>query len=167
MRSLALLLLVACASARPQGPTAIVRFYAPEEWTSEDRAHIADGLSAWRDLGFETLVEAASDLPRCPDDWFRVGRVDCVLVIDVRREAGLMTRYRARGQADRVTDTVFVDELLAGEELAHVLAHEVGHVILNTPKHTTYGVMDSGGWLRRLTAKDRALACEAIKRGCK
>jgi hypothetical protein len=163
---LALLLLVACASA-PRGPTAIVRFDAPEEWSREDRAHIADGIEAWRDLGFEPLVEQESKLPRCPNLWAASGRVDCVIVIGLRREPDMMTRYQARGMADRVTDTVLVDVTLYGKELAHVIAHETGHILLNTARHVGYGVMDSVGWLRRLSAQDRQLACETVKRGCK
>jgi hypothetical protein len=112
MRALALaLLLVACAAARPVGPTAVVRLVAPQEWSADDRARIADGLSAWRELGLDSRIH--------------------------------------------------------GDELAHVIAHELGHVLLNTGKHTTHGVMVTGGWMWALSAKDRALACEAIGRGCK
>lgn len=166
-RALVIALLAAC-TARSVGPTAIVRFVAPEEWSHDDRIDIADGLEAWRELGFELLLEAESELPRCPNNWAAIARLDCVIVIGLRREAGMMTTYKARGMADRVTDSISVDELISGKELAHVVAHEVGHIILNTAQHVrSYGVMLSGGYMTRLSAQDRALACETIKRGCK
>jgi hypothetical protein len=168
MRALALaLLLVACAAARPVGPTAVVRLVAPQEWSADDRARIADGLSAWRELGFDTLVEAATDLPRCPNNWMFTRRVDCHIAIGLRRELQMDARYGVRALTDRATDSVSLDSRIHGDELAHVIAHELGHVLLNTGKHTTHGVMVTGGWMWALSAKDRALACEAIGRGCK
>jgi hypothetical protein len=154
-----------CA-ARPTGPTAIIRLHSPGEWSHGDLVSVEEGLAAWRSLGFVTSVEKTSQLPPCPNNWAAQGLTDCVLVIGLSSLPGMMVNHKARGWADRVTDTIAIDSIIGGSELVHVIAHEVGHILLNTSKHTTHGVMNSGGWMRNLSAKDRALACETIGRGC-
>jgi Zn-dependent protease with chaperone function len=163
---LALALFAACA-ARPRGPTAIVRMYEPGEWSHDDIRSVAEGLAAWRQLGFITEVEQETALPACPNDWAARGLIHCALVLGLRKEPCLMSEGM-RGASDRVTDTITVDANIHGKELAHVIAHEAGHILLNTSKHVrSYGVMLSGGSMSDLSAQDRALACGAIHRGCK
>jgi hypothetical protein len=160
--------LVGCAS-QPKGPTAILRFYDPAAWSAKDKRDVEAGVIAWQSVGFVGGIELKTNLPRCPNDWYKRSPqvTECVIEIGVIRERGLMVNHQVMGQADRVTDTIHVDSLLFNFDLIHVIAHEVGHILMNTSKHTAKGVMLSGGWEWWLSVEDKALACETIQRGCK
>jgi len=167
MKALILIVLLGCVH-KPQGPTAILRFVDPTVWTAKDRHGVEAGALVWQDVGFKTQLEGTTSLPRCPNNWYQQSPqvTQCMIEIGVIRERGLMLNYQDMGQADRDRDTIRVDSSLINFDLIHVIAHEVGHIILNTPKHTTKGVMLSGGWEWALSVEDKALACETVKRSC-
>lgn len=163
-----LVLLLACTPP-PKGPTAILRFVDPTVWSAKDRHDVLAGGIEWQRLGFKVQLEGTTTLPRCPNLWYKQTPqlTSCAIEIGVVRERGLMLNYQAMGQADRVTDTIRVDSSLINFDLMHVIAHEVGHILMNTGEHTLDGVMVSGGWKWWLSDADKALACKTIQRGCK
>jgi hypothetical protein len=148
---------------------AIARFVAPSAWSADDRAQVARGLGVWRGLGFTTAVEVEPTLPLCPNDWYKrtPQLLACSIVIALRKEPGMIATYSHYAQSDRATDVTTVDDSVHGKKLASVIAHEAGHVLLNTSSHTTYGAMAPGGDFVFLAAHDKRLACLTIGRGCK
>lgn len=66
----------------------------------------------------------------------------------------------ADGVANRGARTIAVRESLTGFRLWVVLAHEVGHVTIDTPEHTGCGIM--AGHDISPCAEDIALACTTL-----
>lgn len=173
MKAVALLLaLVAgCASRAAPGPTAIVRLVAPEQWTTDDVEHIRIGLAGWVTLGFRPSPDADTDLAPCPADWHlhRPPVVDCALVIGIKRETGMHDALGVDGLSDRASRTISVDARWTGWLLSAVVAHETGHILMNTSRHLPAGqrgVMQAAGAEWDVSDADRRLGCETIRRGC-
>ncbi len=167
VRVFLLVLLLACRTA-PQGPYAVVRLYDPSAWTQQDLKDVEAGVVTWQGMGFIPRLENEPKAPLCPNDWYkrRPQVTNCMIRVGIVRQQGLMASDGAMGNADRVTDTIRVDASLKRFDLIHVVAHELGHVLMNTIEHTSKGVMLSGGWEWVLSAQDKALACKTIARGC-
>lgn len=104
-----------------------------------------EGASTWAEIGI--LEDPASNV-----------------VIWFQRDPHLITRTGHGAMVDRSTRVVTIDSSLVGFNLLVASAHEVGHVVLDTPRHTTCGVM--GGYDVVLCDQDLALACEIIGLGC-
>lgn len=119
----------------------------------------AQAASTWSQLGFGVGDEAAA--VECPSRWYAAPRtVDCGLTITILVEPDLVEREGTAALAERERRGVRVDSRLTGLALCIAVAHEVGHIVLDTPLHTAGGVM--GGADCSLGDVDRALACEAI-----
>jgi len=164
----ALAAMCGCAS-RPPGPTAVIRFVNPGHWSPVDVEAVRRGASVWVRLGFRSFVEYVPHLPECPRDWYRRGATECQITIGVVRDQELLTRDGVDGMADRDRHEIIVDGRWSGWNLTALLAHEVGHIILNTGRHLTpgaVGVMAAAGAEWQPTRADEALACETIGRGC-
>jgi len=116
-----------------------------------------DGADAWEALGF-TLVE--EPLVECNRGWYASDprQVDCTITIGVVVDPGLIERLGSDAAANRAFRTVYIDD--DNHAVVRALAHEAGHILLDTPRHTHGGVM--GGASTELRDVDYALACEAI-----
>jgi hypothetical protein len=146
------LAIAACAVERPAAPdVAIVT------WPGQPHLPIYDAaVAVWSPLGFARVD--SSELPECPRDWYVTGDVGCVITIGIKREA-------INSQANRSERYVLIDSRTTNDlDLLVAVAHEVGHVVLDTPEHTHGGVM--GGSSSQLTDADLELACRAIGLGC-
>lgn len=113
-----------------------------------------EGARAWEPLGFDVALEE-SGLPECGLGWYVYGETDCEITIGVVR-----TPVPTRARSYRDQRRVELDPSLNERATRFAMAHEVGHILLDTPKHTVGGIM--GGSTYWLTAVDRALACETI-----
>lgn len=116
------------------------------------------GAGVWSQLGFSV---GSSDLPECARDWYETGETECAITILVTRDPLLRERTGTDALSNRTDRTVAIDSELTNEyNLIVAVAHEVGHIVLDTPKHTQGGVM--GGASARLERVDYELACSTI-----
>ncbi len=118
-----------------------------------------DGASAWIPLGFDVVER--SNLPECERRWYETGDTDCVITIGIRRDPMLRDREGTNALSNRADRSVTIDASLSGYDLIVAVAHEVGHIVLDTPEHTRGGVM--GGSSAQLEAVDYELACRTIR----
>lgn len=121
----------------------------------------------WSGLGFDA-GDAPSGLPECPRDWYLAPpnqRGDCEISIVARIEPVLVEKTGSDGFANRVSRDIFVDDSLWIQHgpiyRAHIMAHEFGHVLLNTSAHTPTGIMSSQA-TTFLSDDDRDVACQEI-----
>lgn len=141
----------ACAADRPS----VVKTFAlasPEGPTTDD-PHADDyaiAASAWCDVGI-CQVGGWND---------HDARAVADQVIYVDRPRDLVSTDGLSAFATRGDDYVAVDASLDGFALCVAIAHEIGHVVLNTPTHVVGGVM--GGADCALNQADRELACASI-----
>lgn len=118
------------------------------------------GARAWQELGFSVSTVDAG-LPHCPALWSMLHDTDCQISIGVYAIGGLVALAGTEAMADRATRIISYDRSVPTDRLSIIGAHEVGHILLNTPRHTRGGVM--GGAASVLRDQDRALACEAAR----
>ena len=140
MKRLAFLLLAACADPQP-----VVTFALDVPDPALD-ADLDRAIMGWARIG---LVRddanpdiAAVRVERVPDDSIQAEGVTFQLE----------RRIAIRESLER-SDRFFV-----------ILAHEVGHAVLATGRHTTCGIMASDDTFP--CAEDAALACERVGVGC-
>lgn len=118
----------------------------------------SDGASVWSPLGFDV---SGSDLPECERHWYETGNVDCVITIGIRRDPMLREREGTNALSNRADRSITIDTSVTNAyDLTVAVAHEVGHIVLDTAEHTRGGVM--GGASAQLEAVDYELACRAI-----
>lgn len=120
---------------------------------------LADGARAWRELGFRFDGAGARE---CFRRWYDEPReLECNITIGFVRDPLLRERMGADAMSNRDTRTVTVDaDVTDSFELLIAGAHEVGHIVLDTPDHTVGGVMGGADW--SLHDVDRELACSTI-----
>lgn len=151
---LAAALLVGCVDSGPSLPE--IRITAIEG--QEQLTEYQDGALVWSALGFSV---GNSDLPECERRWYETGNAECAITILVTRDPLLRERTGTDALSNRTDRTVAIDSELTNEyNLIVAVAHEVGHIVLDTPKHTQGGVM--GGASARLERVDYELACSTI-----
>lgn len=160
-----LVLASACGDNRaPDAPA--VEIVTGFDWRPEyDQA-----LEVWTPVGFHTdregkALESGNLTAReCAPDWYELGDTDCTITVELAREANLEENYHARGFADRARRQIIIDARYTGAELVHVVAHEVGHVVLNAGhlEPGRVGVMQSGSSWLELTDDDLEHACNEI-----
>jgi hypothetical protein len=125
-----------------------------------------DGARAWTPLGF--AFDFTSDgRVECQRRWFE-GSDDCQLTIGIVVDPLTLERTGSPAAADRHGRVVYLDDTLgdSGRTAMRVaIAHEIGHIVLDTPEHTKGGIMGAASW--QMTEVDYALACESIGRGCR
>lgn len=121
----------------------------------------ADPPLGWEALGF-TFGDAG--LTECSLVWYRDGETDCQITIGIVRVPMLRERTGTNARTFRILRLVEIDSRLDGYALEIAVAHEVGHILLDTPKHTTTGIMS--GESVEVSDQDRRLACESIGLGC-
>lgn len=149
MRPISMLVLVACA-ASPKRPAVELR--ALDDAPAYERA-----VDVWSPLGFV----AADGTPPCPRDWYASGEVDCTIAI--RLERAELNGTGRLGYALRGEGIIVIDAALDGDVLVWAVAHEIGHVVLDSGEHLSpgqVGIMGSDVPIVRLTNADRELACK-------
>lgn len=147
---------VACA--RPTPPHVVMPHV---RLTGDVSSFILDGARGWLPLGF-TFSAEDTGLPVCARYWYRDGEVrHCQLEIFILRDPALIERRGTDAMANRDARVITLDaRLIDRDALRIAVAHEVGHIIIDTPTHTKGGIM--GGASRYMSAADRALACTSI-----
>ena len=145
------LALAGCSVDRPAAP--YVRLVA--DATADDVA----SASTWMPIGFDFSLDE-SGLDECAQRWYVDGVTDCQITIGIVHVPQLRERTGTNARTNRADRRVEIDSSLVGFSLAVAVAHEVGHVVLDTAEHTRGGVM--GGADVVLSTDDRALACRAI-----
>ncbi len=138
-------LLSGCVTALPPAPSVLLSAPLPNS-------------NAWHRLGFDIVTD--SELIDCPRRWYETGDVDCVIRINVTVSPDVLVLTGSEALANRADRWVAFDTSLTGQRLDIAVAHELGHILLDTPKHTAGGVM--GGSSAHPTAVDYELACESI-----
>lgn len=154
--------LLACAQA--PSPVIVVRFADDKAWTPDERAAAIGGATTWVPIGFSYSDHDAQQ-PECRLSWPATSD-DCAITVGIVRDPQLRDGYGVDGTADRATNIATVDARWSGFDLTAIVAHEVGHIILNTPEHVADGVMSARGARWNLTDDDRDLACATVGRGC-
>lgn len=165
-----LLLSGACAGTTyPDNPIVVLRY------DGELRIEYLDGACAWEPLGFRVYLadepEAADAggqiAPECGPRWYQHGSRDCQITIDIVVDPLLLERSGTDAAAFSATRVVLLDDRLleadtgpASRYLRTAVAHEVGHVVLDTGRHTQGGIM--GGATSVMRDVDYELACETI-----
>lgn len=144
------LLLVGCTTEAPDAPNV---------------ALVADPVpapTAWESLGY--TFDPAADLPECDLHWRANTEPPCQITIGVVRVPMLRERAGTNARTFRDQRRIEIDSRLEGYALELAVAHEVGHILLDTPEHTQTGIMSGSSLV--LSADDRALACRTVGLGC-
>jgi hypothetical protein len=150
------LLVASCAVDQPDVTVAIVPLTDRAAAIAPD-AEVA--ASAWAPAGIGIVRDPAD--------------ADVVVYLDRFDSLPLERDPDAWGIADRNTNTIGIwvrldpDDPLYALEFCVAVAHEVGHVVLDTPEHAR---PDSGGIMSgedcRVSAADLELACRTVGIGC-
>lgn len=115
--------------------------------------------SAWEMLGFTVSGEDVH-ADECPRFWYAMHLVSCQITVTLERVPRLVELAKTEAMTNRTARLVRIDAAIAGDRLRVALSHEIGHVLLDTPRHTQGGLMGGATWW--LTEVDFALACETI-----
>ncbi len=155
---LQLLALGACEAEEPArllGPPTEV-FLELRGFEPEQESRILDGAAAWAPLGYRFTV-----VDRVPDgEWH-------FAYIDAWSDLGGPCAAADRGRHHVKIDLACIErrtDWAPDALLQQCAAHELGHILLDTPEHTATGVMS--GHSLSLSPDDLALACRATGRGC-
>jgi hypothetical protein len=150
-----LLVLGACGVAAPPAPVVYVRQLEPDP---TPRGSYLNAFAGWAPLGFEFTFDDPG-MPECPT-WRAGDDPDCEVVVYLFRVPNLVGEGGTGALTDPNTRAISIDTTLEGWRLAVAAAHEMGHVVLRTGRHTQGGIM--GGDDDRMWDVDYNLACEAI-----
>lgn len=121
---------------------------------------IATGARAWARLGFR-IHEGEVDGAECARRWYDLRDFECVITVTVVRDPRLREEYGTNALADRLSRSIAIDARETSPTVLRIAgAHEVGHLVLDTGRHTLGGVMGGSRW--RLTDVDLELACDQI-----
>lgn len=145
------LFLVGCTTTDPDG-------YMPPINLVGDPVPVPHG---WDPLGVE-FTDAG--LEECGFTWYRFDEVDCQITVGIVLVPMLRERAGTNARTFRDQRRIEIDSRLEGIDLDYAIAHEVGHILLDTSEHTRTGIMS--GYATEMTADDWALACRTIARGC-
>lgn len=148
------LLVFGCRPERPRPPP------APHVRIVVDGPELgAYATPAWAPLGFTVSFEDVF-LPECPRFWYAMGQTNCQITVLVIRDQRLLELAHTEGMADRTHRTIRIDASVAADRLKIAMAHELGHILLDTPAHTDGGIMGGATWWMKPV--DFALACKTI-----
>jgi hypothetical protein len=114
--------------------------------------------SVWNELGFAFSTDDRG--PECERRWYADGQFDCQVTIGFVAELYLEERVGRVAYADRANRIAHYDANLDGFTLCIAIAHETGHILLDSDEHTNGGVM--GSLDCALADVDRELACRSI-----
>jgi hypothetical protein len=144
--ALVLLALTACAS--DPGPVVTYALDVPDVSLEADLDH---ALGGWATIGLVRVHPEDGDVPD-----IAAVRIERVPVADLPD---------ADGRTWREWRLIQIRDSLVGNRLLIVIAHEVGHAMLDTGRHTQCGIMSGSDTLP--CNEDIALACERVGLGCK
>lgn len=149
-----LALLNGCVESTPSAP------YVHVISNLEDSA-LLDGVRAWEPLGFSFGFQESS-LPECPPRWWVSGETECQISVWVEVDPDIRKLTGSNALSNIDTKDIAIDSSLVIDPLGFSIAaaHEMGHVLLHTKKHTSSGVMS--GTSSYITRTDKDLACEEI-----
>lgn len=117
------------------------------------------GARAWEALDFVASF-ADSGHTECARHWYEDSPT-CQLTIGIVRDPTLRQREGTTALSDRDARTIRIDSSVTEFfALLIAVAHEVGHIVLDTPLHTQGGIM--GGSAFTMTDVDRQLACTTV-----
>lgn len=161
MERLGLLVCVACSACGACGdnspPPAPLVHIVPDSSGWRDEYEL--GVESWSRLGFAL----GDDGVECPRYWYRDGETNCTITIHISLWPRFRERYGADAAAHRETRGIVIDDRYTGHLLHHLVAHEVGHVLLDAGHHDGAGIMSSRGTAdTAATGDDYAHACRAI-----
>ncbi len=127
----------------------------------EDRSEYLEGARAWESLGFNVELENEISRDECQRHWY-TGERACQLTIGIVVEPELIARTGSDAASRRDERAVFLDDAILAKrtQLLIAVAHEIGHIVLDTREHTRGGVMGGATWTLR--DADFELACRTI-----
>lgn len=147
-------LTVSCRPIRPTPPPAPhVRIVVDGERLDVYRN------SAWAPLGFTVSFEDVY-LPECPRFWYAMHETNCQITVYLLRDQRLLELAGTEALAERAERVIRIDAAVAGDRLKISVAHELGHILLDTKEHTAGGIMGGATWVMRPV--DYELACRTI-----
>lgn len=114
---------------------------------------------AWDPLGFTVSFEDLR-LPECPRFWYAMHEVNCQITVLVLRDERLLELAHTEALSDRAQRSIRLDVKVSGDRLKIAMAHELGHILLDTPTHTSGGIMGGSTWWMKPV--DYELACASI-----
>jgi len=134
VRNLALVAAAMAGCATRPGP--VVRIDFTQAGVPDDvRAFALAGADAWWQLDVER--DDATTLPACAPAWFDdVASLPCSITVSLTFEPSSEMGGNAGLTAKR-RSMIAIE--LRGDQLAAVVAHELGHSIWNTPQHLDQG----------------------------
>lgn len=116
-----------------------------------------DAIDIWSSLGFRAAPPEGT--PPCEHNWYDIDQTECTIRVSLER--GDLSYFGIWGFTIREEGLVMIHSKLVGDELTFAVAHELGHVLLDSGEHLMgdeRGIM-SGVTTLRLSDDDRALAC--------
>lgn len=147
-------LLVSCRPERPKPPPAPhVRIVVDGERLDAYRS------SAWAPLGFTVSFDDMM-IAECPRFWYAMRLVNCQITVYLLRDQRLLELAGTEALAERAERVIRIDAAVAGDRLKISVAHELGHILLDTKEHTAGGIMGGATWVMRPV--DYELACRTI-----
>lgn len=158
-----LALLVSCATTEP---TPRVRIAVVDAYGyAEPLPEYLEGARAWEPLGFEVTFGARGVESECPRRWYDGADVDCQITIELVRKPRLVETDGTLALSDIARRGIAIDPRVTDRDaLLTAVAHEVGHILLDTSMHTTGGIMGGQGWQMFAPWPDLQLACMTIGR---
>lgn len=141
----------------PALPRVVLTF---DDWGPE----IAEDAEVWEQIGFDVVTDDPGQQPVCAQRWYDYEWDGCE--IRVRIKAASQLDDGAVGRALRGLGEIWILDTTQRPGL--VLAHELGHIVLNTGEHVDEGLMSATtvSITFELTDEDLALACKAAGIGC-
>lgn len=125
----------------------------------EPRDVYLQGARAWAELGLEVGFAGPGPMAECPRKWR--DSPPCQITVGIVRDPNVRRDLGSNAATDRELRRIRIDASVTNKiDLLIAVAHEVGHVVLDTAEHTAGGVMGGADFV--LHDVDRALACEAI-----
>lgn len=149
------------SSSRPDAPAVhVIPLRAVQGDTPALDPLVVTAIVAWEPLGFDVSADDTGTR-ECDLHWHAGDPIDCQITIGVIRPPDLIEREDKLAESNRDQRIVWIDaRLVSPRYLSIASAHEAGHVLLDTPRHTEGGIM--GGFDDVMHDVDRALACETV-----
>src|SRR5574338_910840 len=140
LRALILFGLLSCHPEPPRPPP------APHVRIVVDGPRLpAYASSAWSPLGFTVSCDDVA-LEECPRFWYAMHLVNCQITVAIVRDEALVARAGTEAMSDRTHRLIRIDAAVAGDRLKISVSHELGHILLDTPTHTSGGIMGGSTW---------------------
>lgn len=159
MKKLLALSLLLSGCIESGGIPVTLPYVAMTTWPGQDYVvDYDDSCEAWSPLGFRC---DRVDVPRCDQGWSYGDDPDCLFDVGVKRQPNLVETDGTLAYSNRSGRFMVVDSDMGDAyHLRIAVAHELGHIILDTSQHTQGGIM--GGSSDVMLDVDYWLACDEI-----